>query len=250
MKLKNSYVLLMAMAIFLLISIGSVCASDDIAADSDVELESADTDVVLADEGNTGETTAINTTITADGNHKVYKNADKNITVTVTDNTSSPIQNITKGNLTVTENNKNIGFTYNNSIITITDALSVGEHKFLINYLGNANYTKSSTEFNLTIFGDNELKLPSTVEYDGTNVEIPINLTNGVDDNTTLLNDSNTQVILKDGNSNITISGINWNEVAANNKLVINQNIANIPATLTITYTEGSRTIVKNIAVK
>ena len=250
MKLKNSYVLLMAMAIFLLISIGSVCASEDIATDSDIELESADTDVVLADDGDAGETTAINTTITADGNHKVYKNDDKNITVTVADNNSNPIQNITKGNLTVTENNKNIGFTYNNSIITITDALSVGEHKFIINYLGNANYTKSSTEFNLTIFGDNELKLPSTVEYDGTSVEIPINLTNGVDDNTNLLNDSNTQVILKDGNANITISGINWNDVAASNKLVISQNIANIPATLTITYTEGSRTIVKNIAVK
>ena len=29
MKLKNSYILLAVMAIFLLISIGSVCASDD-----------------------------------------------------------------------------------------------------------------------------------------------------------------------------------------------------------------------------
>lgn len=257
MKLKNSYVLLMAIAIFLLISIGSVCASEDIAADSDVELESADTDVVLADDGNSstadggeGETTAINTIITADGDHKVHKNADKNITITVADNDSNPIQNITKSNLTVTENNKNIGFIYNNSIITITDALSIGEHKFIINYIGNAIYIKSSTEFNLTIFGDNELKVPSTVEYDGTSVEIPINLTNGIDDNTNLLNDSNTQVILKDGDANKTISEINWNDVASSNKLIINENIANIPATLTITYTEGNKTIVKNIAVK
>ena len=251
MKLKNSYVLLMAMAIFLLISIGSVCASEDIATDSDIELESADTDVVLADDGDAGETTAINTTITADGNHKVYKNDDKNITVTVTDNNSNHIQNITKGNLTVTENNKNIGFTYNNSIITITDALSVGEHNLIINYLGNANYTKSSTEFNLTIFGDNDLIVPSTVTYNGTSVVIPVNLTNGVDNNTHLLNDSNTQVTLKDGNQSVVITSIDWNEVAASHKLaIVNINIANIPATLTINYTEGSRSIVKNIGIK
>ena len=31
---------------------------------------------------------------------------------------------IVKGNLTVTENNKNITFTYNNSIIKITDKLT------------------------------------------------------------------------------------------------------------------------------
>ena len=49
MKLKNSYVLLMAMAIFLLISIGSVSASDDVAADSDI-LASADESVVLTND--------------------------------------------------------------------------------------------------------------------------------------------------------------------------------------------------------
>ena len=246
MKLKNSYVLLMVMAIFLLISIGSVCASDDIAADSDIQ-ESADTDVLLADgddNGNGEATNKVNTTITASGDQKIYKDADKNISVSVKDNESQVI-NVEKSNLTVTENNKNLNFNYNNSIITITSALTVGEHKLFINYLGNTNYTNSSTEFILKIFGDNELKVPSVVDYDRTSVEIDVNLTNGVDDNTGLLNGSNTKVII-----NGTEIPISWDYVATNHKIVINNDTIAIPSTLTINYTEGGKSIVKNIAIK
>lgn len=48
MKLKNSYILI-AIAIFLLISIGSVCASENITDNSDVTLADDGTDVVLSD---------------------------------------------------------------------------------------------------------------------------------------------------------------------------------------------------------
>ena len=81
MKLKNSYVLLMAMAIFLLISIGSVSASDDVAADSDV-LASADESVVLTNDIEEVDENIIaseetpektNTTVTSSGTQKVHK---------------------------------------------------------------------------------------------------------------------------------------------------------------------------------
>ena len=68
MKFKNSYILLIAMAIFLLVSIGSVCASENITADSDSPLASADAEVVLADGEDTGNDATqekINTSIEA-----------------------------------------------------------------------------------------------------------------------------------------------------------------------------------------
>jgi len=70
MKLKNSYVLLMVMAIFLLISIGSVCASD-INATDDVSLADDGSDVVLANES-TAATEKIDTKIVSE-NVKVKK---------------------------------------------------------------------------------------------------------------------------------------------------------------------------------
>ena len=52
MKLKNSFVLI-AIAIFLLISIGSVCASENITSDGDVQSADDGTDVVLSSDSDT-----------------------------------------------------------------------------------------------------------------------------------------------------------------------------------------------------
>ena len=48
MKIKNSSILLIVVAIFLLISIGSVCASENVTDNSDVTLADDGTDVVLS----------------------------------------------------------------------------------------------------------------------------------------------------------------------------------------------------------
>ena len=52
MKLKNSFVLI-AIAIFLLISIGSVCASENVTSDGDVQSADDGTDVVLSSDSDT-----------------------------------------------------------------------------------------------------------------------------------------------------------------------------------------------------
>ena len=238
------------MSLFLLVSIGSVCA-EDVSADADIQSSDVESVDILANETPAGDDTPtepINTTITADAPEKIKDTDDKNINVTVKDNESQELTNLTKDNFTVTENNKTVNFDYNNSIITIKDKLAVGEHNLLISYLGNANYTNSSIMLTLKIFTNNTLVVPATVDTNTTTVEIPINLTDGIDDNTTLLNDSNTQVILKYGDTNETIT-VDWAEVAANHKIIIN-NIAAVPSNLTINYTEGGRSIIKNVAIK
>ena len=232
------------MSLFLLVSIGSVCA-EDVGVDADIQSADVESVDILANEsdnpGDDAPMEKINTTIVADGPEKIKVDADKNIAVSVKDNESNDID-ITKDNLTVTENNKKINFDYNNSVITIRDTLTVGEHNLTISYLGNANYTNSSTSLTLKIFTDNTLEVPTTVDTNTTTVEIDIKLTDGIDDNTNLLNQSNTQVIL-----NQTI--LDWVIDYENKKLIIN-NVDVIPSTLTINYTEGNRSVVKNVAVK
>ena len=246
MKLKNSYVLLMVMAIFLLISIGSVCASDDVAADDDAALTSTETNIILVNEsGGNGDSIQekTNTTIDAQNNTKYHEDYnDKNISVFVKDNASNVLE-ITKSNLTVTENNKSISFDYNNSIITIKDKLSVGEHNLLISYLGNANYTNSSILISLKIYTNNTLDVPTVVDTNATSVEIPINLTNGIDDNTGLMNSSNTNITYGENNVPLTDWEISGNVLTVNN-------ITTVPTTLTINYTENGISIIKKITVK
>ena len=50
MKLKKTHVLLIAIAIFLLMSIGSVCASENVTDTSDETLADDGTDVVLSND--------------------------------------------------------------------------------------------------------------------------------------------------------------------------------------------------------
>ena len=87
MKLKNSYILI-AMAIFLLISIGSVCASENITSDSDVQLADDGTDVVLSedtDENVIADDTQeqINTTVETDKTSYEFKQDDSNKNFTI-----------------------------------------------------------------------------------------------------------------------------------------------------------------------
>ena len=105
MKLKNSYILLIIMSLFLLVSIGSVCAQDNSTSDTGI-LTSESSDMTLSEDT----VEKIDTTVESE-NVKVNEKDPVEIPVTVKDNKSSII-NITKGNLTVTEGNKTINFKY------------------------------------------------------------------------------------------------------------------------------------------
>lgn len=188
MKLKNSWILLIAMALFLLISVGSVCASENTTAD-DAVLASDDgaVDVLgdeIGDEGDASEDTTnelINTTITATSDKEKFEyDEDKNITVNVKDNNSEDIS-VNESDLSVFEGNNTIGFTYNNSIISIIDKLSVGNHTLTINFLGNSNYTSSQTTFLLKVLGNKTLEVPETVVVNGYDVTIPVKVFDGVE---------------------------------------------------------------------
>ena len=171
MKLKNSYVLLMVMAIFLLISVGSVCASEI----ADVE------DVVSADDGpnvvlaNESAAPKIDTKIVSDDNVRIEKNQNQMINVTVNDNASKPIS-VSKENLTVSENSKQLNFTYSNNEIKFTN-LPKGNHSLLITYLGNGIYKNSTKNVILSIVGANELKVSGATVNQTNIVEAPVTLT-------------------------------------------------------------------------
>ena len=175
MKLKNSYILLIIMSLFLLVSIGSVCAQDNSTSDTGI-LASESSDMTLSEDT----VEKIDTTVESE-NVKVNEKDPVEIPVTVKDNKSSII-NITKGNLTVTEGNKTINFNYNDSKISIADKLPIGNHSLNINYLGNDIYKNSTKNILLSIFGDKILNVPSIVGSDGKNVEIPATVSDGVNE--------------------------------------------------------------------
>ena len=62
MKLKNSHILLIVMSLFLLVSIGSVCASDD-AMDADAKLANDGSVAVLSENSSIVKDTKIDTTV-------------------------------------------------------------------------------------------------------------------------------------------------------------------------------------------
>ena len=186
MKLKKSYILLIVMSIFLLISIGSACASENITDDGDIGLADDEGEsVVLSDTSDTVEnvpddTQKANTTIeTENDTYKFAHDGDKNISVEVKSNKSNI--DVNKKDLTVLEGNKTINFEYNNTIIAIKDTLSVGNHTLAINYLGSANYTNSSKIITVQIFGNNTIETETSVVCDGKNIEIPVKVFDGVE---------------------------------------------------------------------
>ncbi len=249
MKLKNSYVLLMAMAIFLLISIGSVSASDDVAADSDI-LASADESVVLtndieevSDDAALSEETPqkTNTTVTASSDKEKFGYDDeKNITVTVKDNESRDVTGLNETNFNITEGKNPIKFSYNNSKITILDKLAVGTHNLTISYLGNATYNPNVTNVILKIFGNKTLEdVPTVVDVENGQVTIPFRLTDGID---TITDIDSSKFNITDG-KNV----INW---SINENVITVNNITVVPTTLTLNYTENGASSIKKVEVK
>ena len=234
MKLKNSHILLIVMAIFLLISIGSVCASDISSADDAVLAEDG-SNVVLANETTTADTTKLIDTKVVSDNVKVSEK-DKKIPVAVNDNESKPIE-VGAKNLTVAEGNKTLKFSYNQSQITITTELNPGKHNLILTYLGNDVYNKSSTNIVLSVFGDFKIEAPTSVNVNQTNkAEVPVTITNGIDVKTVTASEFEVEVSYKNGNNTTKIDVTDL--AYANGKLVFTpQFVENVTSyNMTITY--------------
>lgn len=239
MKLKNSYILLIVMSLFLLISIGSVCASDS----------AMDTDIIAADDG--GNVTPVPTTVVAKDT-RINENDPQEISVDVKDNESPSIE-ITSGNLSVTENNKTVKFTYTNSSLKFTDKFAVGNHSLIINYLGNPNYNKSSTKIILSIVGNNyTMQAPASVDVNSKRIiEIPLNITNGVDIRNVNENDFTATLSYKEGNDTTTINITKMILDYKNGKLALNYPLADdiTTSTIALVYTGEGDKLSKNITL-
>ena len=252
MKLKNSYVLLIAMALFQLGIIGSACASD-VSANDTVELSDDGSSVVMDDNPVVDPSTPttpqkINTTVVSDDEISIDETSNKTIDLTVNDNESKEITGITANNLTVKEGTKTIKFDYNNSKIIIKDTLILGKHNLLVSYLGNGNYTNSSKNIVLTIFGNYTIQAPSSVNVNSTRtVEVPINVTNGIDPKVINKEDFNVTLTYKDGNVTKNISITDFRIV--NNTLIFNYELANNITTSTITLVYNANESVKSANV-
>ncbi len=237
MKLKNSHILLIVMSLFLLISIGSVCASDS----------AMDTDIIAADGDDVA--TPVPTTVVAEDT-RINENDPQEISVTVYDNESQSID-ITSGNLSVTENNKTVKFTYADSKLNFTDKLAVGNHSLIINYLGNINYNKSSTNIILSIVGNNyTMQTPTSVDVNSTaKIEIPVNITNGVDIRNVNKNNFKATLSYKEGNDTVTmnITPLDYK----NGKLALNYPLADdiTTSTIALVYTGEGDKLSKNITL-
>lgn len=240
MKLKNSHILLIAMSIFLLISIGSVCASDA-AMDADTQLANDGSDVVLSD-GNT----RIDTSVVSE-DVKINEGETANIPVTVKDNESNNLT-ITTKDLNVTESNKTVKFSYNNSMITINDKLSAGNHSLIIKYVGNANYTASSTKALLSVVGEYGLSAPTSVNVNSTKkAVIPIKLTDGVKVNPIDKNNLSLTLSYKKGNDTINKIIEQFEFVNGAIKFDYDPNITS--SSLIINYVDGNKTFTNKTAL-
>lgn len=245
MKLKNSYILLIVMALFLLISIGSACAAETGTSDAGI-LANESSDITPIDDTSQEK---INTTVKSE-NLLINENDPVEIPVTVKDNESTAITNLTKSDFTVFEGNKTINFNYNNSKLNITDKLSAGNHSLIINYLGNDIYKNSTTEILLSIFGNYTLVAPSTVNVNSTKiVEVPLNITNAVDIAKVTGSDFSVNITYKDGNNTKTISVENIEYI--NNRLKFAYELSNTITTsnMTVVYNGNFGNFTKKITL-
>ncbi|WP_295115116.1 hypothetical protein [uncultured Methanobrevibacter sp.] len=234
MKLKNSYILLIVMSIFLLVSIGSACAQEIGASDAGI-LANERTDVTPTDDT----VEKIDTTVESE-NVKINEKDPVEVPITVKDNESNAIP-IVKSNITVNEGNKSINFNYNNSKIIITDKLANGNHSLIINYLGNDVYKNSTSKIILSIFGNYSLVAPSSVNVNSSKiVEVPLNITNSVDIEAVTSNDFSVTITYNEGNATKTITAENLEYI--NNKLKFSYTLAN-------NITTSNMTVVYNGAV-
>ena len=184
MKLKKTHILLMAIAMFLLIGIGSVCASENV-TDIDDSLADDGTDVVLSDtDENVPDETSeekINTTVeTDDSSYSFKQDEDKTIPVEVKDNKSSKID-VNKSDLSISNGNKSISFDYNSSVIKITEQLPYGYYNLTISYSGNETYVSSYKNITVKIYGNNTIETETSVVCDGKNIEIPVKIKDQVE---------------------------------------------------------------------
>ena len=231
--------------IFLLVSVGSVCAGD-VSSDTVIPDDGKD---IVTNESTITEPSKKDTEIVTEDNIQVDEK-DIKFDLVVKDNESVVIDGITIKNLTITENNKNISFGYVDSQIVIKDKLSLGKHNLLITYLGNNNYTNSSKNIILTVTGDYIIQAPDTVNVNSTKlVEIPINVTNGVDIKVLTPEDLKITLVYKNGNVtkelNITAFTIE------NNKIVFAYALGRDITTcnLTVTYTANESVKPKKITL-
>lgn len=208
MKLKKLHVLLL-MICMILLCIGSVSAIennenniDNIAQTdgSDIFPALSNGDNIISENGNESQNNQerINTEIDANDS-EINSDESINIPISVKDNESNKL-NITKSDITISENNKTLNFTYKNSSITILSKLGIGEHKILITFLGNATHSNSSKIISIKIHG---MEVPKSVNVNSTHtVVIPIKISNGTlteinkdDLNITVTINNTTQII-------------------------------------------------------
>ncbi|WP_407374506.1 hypothetical protein [Methanobrevibacter sp.] len=245
MKLKNSYILLAAMAIFLLISIGSVCASD-ISSDDTIGVVNSGSDAILSNERSADDTTQkINTEI--ESQDKIIRDTE-NKTISVEVKANDSVIDVTDKNLTVSEGNTSLKFSYNNTQLTITDKLAVGNHSLTIKYLGNDVYNSSSTKVLLSIFGNYTIQAPNSVNINSTSKGvIPLNITDGVNKKD-VTGDFNAKLSYKEGNNTTSIP---LSVAYKDGKLIFDYPLpSNITsATLALVYTEGEEKANKNITL-
>ena len=206
MKLKNSYILLIAL-IFLLVSIGSVCASDDVSNDNDDILASDNTDISLA-EDDTQDTLKdeINTTIETEKDTYKFSSSDSvSFKMDVKDEYSNPIDYTGKiftfiGN----ESNENlIENTEEDGNITLWHPFEIGNYSILINFIGDETHKASSKKINLTITNPDELIMPSLVICNSDSITIPLIINDGLENRSYQMEDLKVNFTYTDSEGNI-----------------------------------------------
>ena len=254
MNFKKYHILLIAMSLFLLISIGSVCAADDTAVDADTQLESSEPDVVLSDgdEGQTGgeDTEKTETEVIAD-DQRVNEGDNISVPITVKNKENHSDIEITTENLTVLNGNKTVQFLYNESQLSIKEQFTPGVYNLTIKYLGNGNYSASNKTISLSVVGADHIEAPNSVNINSSDIfEIPITITNGVDTFNFTSEDIRIIITYKDGNETKTI---NITEFVASPEsgIIFNFNNRTISTgTITITAWPDGANLTKNITFK
>ena len=255
MKLKNSFVLI-AIAIFLLISIGSVCASENVTSDGDVQSADDGTDVVLSSDSdtdgnvadeNTNQDITNTTTVPEKDKYEYKEDSNKTVSVQVKDNkTGNPI-NVNKNDLSVMNGNKNISFEYNATIITITETLPVGNYNLTINYRGNTTYNTSQAIIAMKIYGNNTIETETSVVCNGKDIEVPVKVFDQVEYIELVKDNFNLTLVYTNetGNvTNLTVSDFN----IENNTIKFTTNVTLISASLIINYANATEP--KTVGIK
>ena len=233
--------------VILLISIGSVCASENNTDDSTLVLEDDQTDNILTEENTTQE--KINTTVNIpQDSYKIKNDTSVIIPVEVKDNASNTIA-INGSDLLVVGDNSTLKFSLSNNTITLLDKLTVGNHSLLITYLGNSTYSGSESRVAVSIYYDKTLEMPSEIiSEDGMNIKIPVSVSDGLTDYIINTNDLIINLTYIDSEGNIK-SVVRPYTTDNKNNVSLNLGIVGfIQANITVNLTNSSS--VKKATVK